>query len=673
MNRGCAVLVEGPDEDGGRIVDEPFYSHEQGVSQLSCSGLVITPSLVLCSALPFAPFVGHGEALQPGCRIRIVHGKNTVRSASILRFVFLPDVQDLVRQIVGLHPQLSVGWPVHRTQRQLDIRKALNMPADSHHERARVQAERLRHMCGFVLLALASSLESILQPLRILPPAAVPAAAGTDILCISSPFGSICSTILADSVSKGSICNHFQLEPASVQHPPAVLYLLDCRCLPGSEGSPVLRAVPSEAPVLESLVLAPIHHELSGVEFHLGVPASIVFGDAMLSGVLAQSRIRLEGDRSLGACPCATDLLVAPMPAAPDIAACASAFSCLISCGTKWGTGILVSRSGYVITCAHVVSEAVASFSSASSTAHAAAASSSSFHPQQCCMISARFDRQGMPSLVFPCRLVFMSIGSLDLALLHLSAFPSASVGEPAERCSLAPVTAFCRDCRDCTEQQIFAPGSGAAPVFVYGFAVFGSSCGASASLTGGSLCNVARRPRVQQLSATMPGSQGKGRATDECINGRTGIVCLQADAAVHLGNSGGPLLSVFDCPHSGRREVAWIGIVMQHGARPSGSTLPRLNFSIAVDEAAPLLLFVSDVDRAMHREPGGAAAAGSSSVARNVALQRRLDMEKECLVHRNLDAIFNSRDEFVDHVFKFTVAPTTRVVVADVHPRARL
>lgn len=62
---------------------------------------------------------------------------------------------------------------------------------------------------------------------------------GTEIKAISSPFGLIAPSILQNSITTGVITNYVLENAAPNSLSDCVLYLIDARCYPGSEGGGV--------------------------------------------------------------------------------------------------------------------------------------------------------------------------------------------------------------------------------------------------------------------------------------------------------------------------------------------------------------------------------------------------------------------------------------------------
>ena len=179
---------------------------------------------------------------------------------------------------------------------------------------------------------------------------------GDELLVVSSPFGLVSPAVFRNSVSKGIISN--------IIRPEGSLLLTDARCLPGSEGGSVWElpaaadagrhggseAAVSLPPVLLGIVAPPLRRaDGTTVELNL-VIATDTFAahlERCIPGRLPvcppRSPHNLYAGELLGNSAVAFGLHAAR----PSVA--------MIRVGSSWGTAIVVSDAGHMITCAHVV------------------------------------------------------------------------------------------------------------------------------------------------------------------------------------------------------------------------------------------------------------------------------------------------------------------------------
>jgi S1-C subfamily serine protease len=575
MHHAVTVICEGPDLYGTRILGQPFYHHASTVTQLSASGILISPSRVLCPDSVVLPFLSNASSptntslpnVVDGAAIKVLLSDGTtLRKASITKFVQFSQVSSLLSRIMSQSPAgLKLGWAVRETRAQMEsfMRHRVAFPEDD------PPADVVSHV-SFVVLTLENPLEAeLFRPLQV---GTVPAV-GDTIYAVSSPFGIVCTTALAHSQSIGHICNLIHTHPSHSSLPfssmslsprssttvsttssspleaasdsilcscpvaaassdsPFTVALMDCRLLPGSEGAPLFNAMHEWI----GIVLHPLRHETAGVELCLALLATSALQTTLHSlGALLHPPVSAHSLlHSLSHHPQFQNhgqgALVSPTLAK------ARRSLVQIRCGISWGTGVLISRDGYILTNAHVVPDVSAVHVRWEEERPSGSGSVPAFTPW------------------LSCKVLFASKGSLDIALLLV--MPAKAIPSFA-----APYDEELHSSLD------FVPSQGSS-VCVFGYAMFGLNDVVRATATFGMLSKVISDP---------------GRDHDP--------VAYQTDAAVHEGNSGGMLLGLDKEANVWR----WVGVVNHHGRRADGTTIPRLNFAIALKMLRPLFAYVA-------------------------------------------------------------------------------
>jgi peroxisomal leader peptide-processing protease len=261
--------------------------------------------------------------------------------------------------------------------------------------------------------------------------------------------------------------------------------------------------------------------------------------------------------------------------ASPTAALCAALRSVvMVRVGSSWGSGVLLSPAGLVLTNAHLfgapgraaggqggaASDGSASVGRASASVRVQLLQPSSCHSDP---LQAPVATAWLPAAVLHvCR------GHLDAAMLLLQP-PGASSSMPLLP-DLKPI-ALAPGCP--------VPGQ---PAFVAGHGLFGPAAGWPPAITSGCVASVVRLPHI---SGSVD-SGGSGRGCE--VPGRASM--LVGTASVHAGASGGALLDA-----AGRL----LGLVTSNARHARGGTLPNLNFSIAADELRPWMAWAAAWDRA--------------------------------------------------------------------------
>eukprot|EP00762_Andalucia_godoyi_P000310 ANDGO_03093.mRNA.1 Glyoxysomal processing protease len=634
---GCTVVTEGPDPYGSKLLGQPFYTRNGQVSQLSTSGIVLSEDTVLCLDSIVVPFVDSYSSdtckLFPGCHVRILlQGIDKYFHAHHISFVHVSAIDVMISSIIHGSPSgLSLGWPALRMARQIGTvqrhklglcEKSIQMTDAFGVDAASSASSRT----VFAVLKLSESIPSshsgpVCGDVKI--PVDRPRI-GAQIVAASSPFGVVCTSALSHSVSCGHVANYVHsVACANRQHP--TLALVDCRLLPGSEGAPLFCCHSGQ---LVGMILHPIRHDAAGIEFHI----ALIF-DAPTVSMLPESIVSLL--ERLSAVRAETRSIDRPLRL--DTAVCESlsaGFSgrlvdkirrtCVdIHAGSSWGSGVLLSSLGYIVTNAHVVRDGGPKSEPSSSGVNHSSFSS--------WIVKVRFyadDGVHGDNQVFTpwidARVVYVCSGSVDVALLHVSAVPTSTIAVLPESdvCILSsesePAISIAFSNRVSTGSAVCAVGFGLFglnPAFPAGFS---RGC-ISKILTTSSLC---------------------------CIG-------YQTDCVIHQGNSGGPLFLLQDpkCGQPGK--VLWIGLIRNQGRRSDGSRIPRLNFAMSTDLLDCVIQFVR-----------------SAAVIQRTQLMSPLIAEN--LLAKLLAAIEVPND-FITHVSNLSQEPSSRYQGPSNGPRSKL
>ncbi|XP_021255241.1 peroxisomal leader peptide-processing protease isoform X2 [Numida meleagris] len=293
---GCVVSVSDPSEPD--------------VEPSSCSGAILCrgPGLVLCPAAVLVPFLQpdatawpHGDALppsalRPGLRILVLQAAPP---------------PDAVQQYAACPLALLRCDAFARA-----LPGTLSVAEES--------AEALPWFCWLRVPGLDT-------PGGTWTPWA-PAAAlhkGTALLACGTPFGALCPELFLNALSAGVLSN-----AAGPHH---ALLLTDARCLPGTQGGPVLALAPASAPPrLVAIVAASACCQGSQ-----GLGLALL---CSLHALLQSARGALSELSSLPP----------PLPLPEAHGSPAPRCTALVESGSSWGSGTLVAPQ-LLLTCRHVL------------------------------------------------------------------------------------------------------------------------------------------------------------------------------------------------------------------------------------------------------------------------------------------------------------------------------
>jgi hypothetical protein len=306
------------------------------------------------------------------------------------------------------------------------------------------------------------------------------ASPGDCLTVLSSPFGIACPLMFINNVSKG-VCSMLSSD--------ATFCLTDARCPPGSEGgavflawgTPAVRLVGIVAPTLAVLSAegATGKTPLPDIAFVLSLSVAlqtlVVIDHELSSGRDADG----GGPSPCKPVPALGCLALALRPPATSPLPFTSVV--LVKTRSSWGSGVVVHHTGVVVTCAHVVSD------------------TSGLAIGVACPLTGT-------TLWLSCDVLFLGAGTLDLAILRVSAGDVRRV--PSDLC-VAPLA----------NAGSVSDGLPGTAVFVVGFPLESTSLATATSsahgncmpiVTGGHLSStVASRVRSREhmlhLSIAVP------------------------------------------------------------------------------------------------------------------------------------------------------------------------
>lgn len=541
------VRLRGLDSTGRRDERQSFgMHHEDGCSEFSTSGVLISPSLVLASGALLSPFLSEDrDSFSPDvlteCVVMSAHQKQVALRLNFVCFVEPSDLDSAVRRLVSSEKSMwQIGWAIAHRQELASIQRSLlSTPSSAPGRRAHVvrKTQKLNvprtsfSGAGRVPLGLLALLQ-FADPHARLPgcftPAkfrTTPAVVGEDVRLVGSPYGCLAPHMFFNSVSTGIVANCIGSEGL----------ILDARCLPGSEGGGVFDS--------NGLLLGVLTAPISRTD-NLPLDLQFCVTATALQHVLPEA---------LSSPP---PLL--PAPAMPND--CSKFLDGVVLVrvnSNRWATGIALDTSRrHIATSAHLFWGCLDVTSPYGGDASSSSPSSSS---ETHIDLAARFRAQGHRIQVrsgstamqwLGAQVDFISPSYVDIAIIHLDFDPSAPPPLIENWKSRRP--------SEFRTSRLHLGSS----VVVSGFGLFGPQSQLPATLTRG---------RIAKLVALQNDSH----------------VIAQTTAVVHQGNSGGP---VFD-EESGQI----VGIVTCNTRQRDDTIIPTLNFSFLCSTLDPLLSFVKN------------------------------------------------------------------------------
>jgi len=524
MEAAAAVLVRvsGPDARGLKSVGRSFFSTEGGRTTLSSSGVVCRSRAarsglcVVTSAYILAPFI-------------------RVEDDGI------PSVEDRLVEACTIHILMETGvWLECKSVRIARLKNVLRAAEQLTGSRAKRQ--RGIHVGCVALLEIVEE-DAAEQLLGVPELHAVMNGVkrGDGVMVMSSAFGLVSPTVFQNSLTTGVVSNIVHW-PSTAEDP--CIYLTDARCLAGSEGAPVYN---EDGQFLGIVAPAFFRGDMSHVELNAiihvaqfaedleldlgGFPGAenekiFVQQTAGTSMPLRHKESHIEGI-DIGLMKSKFGLMMFPRSVEHAVAQAACSVV-LVRVNTSWGSGILISEDGIIITCAHLFK-----------TFTIRNTRSGRLEMRK---ISTRIlvTFRDHEKTTFPAELVFCAKGPIDVALLRIRGQPNL-FPKPVELPQ--DVTNFAFAGQKCV---------------ALGHAIFNPNVGLQATITAGNVAKVIPHPRDHRFPAI-----------------------LQTCASVFRGHSGGML---------GDEEGRFLGILTSNARHSNGSIIPTINFAIPFSMVRPLM-----------------------------------------------------------------------------------
>ncbi|XP_010929294.1 glyoxysomal processing protease, glyoxysomal [Elaeis guineensis] len=401
-----------------------------------------------------------------------------------------------------------------------------------------------------------------------------PQERGNLLLVMGSPFGVLSPLHFFNSISYGAVANCCP----SHSHRSSLL-MADVHCLPGMEGGPVF----DKHACLTGILTTPLRQKDGRAEIQL-----VITWDAIATAWVNQ--VRKEPKRAQ------KEQSDRQIDSSPFKKALSSIVLVTVGSGA-WASGIVLNKHGLILTNAHIVEPwrfgrtsllGLTDNNTISSVQHGMplswregnvgeqesqiffpsrlggssslgvsghGASLLNFSHNRYGNISVRLDHMDCP-IWCSARVVYVSKGPLDIALLQLESVPNQLHEiNPEFRC----------------------PPSGLS-VHVIGHGLLGPQSDVCPSVSSGVIANVIKIPGSLHL-------HGSSKMEAETKNIP---VMLQTTAAVHPGASGGAVVN---------SDGHMIGLVTSNARHGGGNIIPRLNFSIPCAALEPIFKFSEKQD----------------------------------------------------------------------------
>eukprot|EP01137_Pigoraptor_chileana_P033197 Opistho-2@23738 len=331
----CASVMVRARYQGSNPFDEdaavrawPFWSRVDGRVALSASALVVSAQagvIIACAQFvrAFIPFKckravedGHESVLVDVLEspsFAVAPPLRQWRSARIVRFFRAPCLATALSSVVGRQDGWCIGWS----------------PSSS--------SDHLESATEFVLLQCLSQLDCSYPAIcNVFPTKAAP------VFVDASPYGILSPAVFGGSISQGIVSNTVS-DPAGA----VVLALIDARCPPGSDGGAVFVHTAGKLSVV-GMVLPPLRRsDGESVELCPVVPIRICLDAA---GVLPTEFRELASVPVCGSSSIISEKHSTPAQLYRNVV--------MVRAGSVWGSGVVVSSGGLVVTNAHVVSAA---------------------------------------------------------------------------------------------------------------------------------------------------------------------------------------------------------------------------------------------------------------------------------------------------------------------------
>ncbi|CAI0407511.1 unnamed protein product [Linum tenue] len=401
----------------------------------------------------------------------------------------------------------------------------------------------------------------------------VPVAAltkkGDFIFAVGSPFGIVSPMHFFNSVSVGSISNHYH-------SPNTSLIMADIRCLPGTEGGPVF----DKYGRFIGILIRPLRQTSTGAEIQLVTPWETI-QSACIDWLLKEPENAADEDTHINKGNLnAVGVVHNHDSDVPSLVPVKKAISsiCLITIGEGvWASGVLLNEKGLVLTNAHLLEPSRFGRTTVSGGGNEIRSDiipyplsgedviqknkRKLFNAEEA-IVGSSYNNHGIirvrlnhvdPRIWCDAKVVYISRGPLDVALLQLENVPG----------HLIPISV-----------DLLCPALGST-TYVIGHALFGPRCGFSPSVCSGVVGKIvrAKAPLYYQVL----------HEKDLEIP-----AMLETTAAVHSGGSGGAVVN---------SDGQMIGLVTSNTRHGRGTIIPHLNFSIPCAALAPIFEFSKDME----------------------------------------------------------------------------
>ncbi|KAI3936936.1 hypothetical protein MKX01_015151 [Papaver californicum] len=603
-NFSVMVRIQGPDPKGLKMRKHAFHHYQSGKTTLSASGILLPDSfnkfpivkhirensssvsaLVVTVASIVEPFVSvqHRDnntqelpELIHGVQIDVVTEVDVpVASCSLLALVEAP--ASLTKQ-----GSWEVGWSLaslntdHQAFNDHLVHRLVKVGNDTRsslekqgHPMSESTNSRWMAMSTtrIAFLGVSFHIED-LPDLRIAPSN----KRGDLLVAMGSPFGILSPVHFLNCISVGSVANSYPSDSNK-----SSLLMADIRCLPGMEGGPVF----GERARLIGIVSRPLRQRVGGAEIQLVIPweaIASVWSDNVHS----------------------SDSLIVHNPLKSPIEKAMCSIALITINEGAWASGVILNSQGLILTNAHLLepwrfgkttlqggmnqstlssismnfTESVVTWLDRSgehqeehedmlprmvktSKAHKDADQNpyrggSIFNTYR--RIRVRLDHTN-PWTWCDARLVYVSKGPLDVALLQLESVPN-------QLCPIIP------------EFKCLSSGTKA---HVLGHGLIEPRSDAYPSVCSGVVA------RVVKAQNSLPSD---GRGLQESTESDYPAM-LETTAAVHPGGSGGAVIN---------SEGLMIGLVTSNARHGGGTVIPHLNFSIPCAALEPIFKFSKEM-----------------------------------------------------------------------------
>ena len=323
-----------------------FLFESQGITSLSCSGFFIDQEngIILTSSSAFSPFFSV-ESAQPemikGSYIQIKRefqgdldeGSKKWEEASFLGLIKIDRLIDSL-DTLSLSHDWRMGWNQKGEEGRMEINQRNLI----------ITWEQRNSNWGgneyLAILALSNLLDSnkinlsqlILDSSKQLP------RRSEELFIVSSPFGILSPQAFMNSLSQGIVCNIVNSAPSV-----PTLILTDAECYPGSEGSPVYYS----NGMLAGVLLPPLYR-VDGYSVELNL---VLSWNVVLPHLLSFFSTQSTNNSNL------TNQIHQEKTNKRKSAASVSKKSVvLLSVGSSWGSGVIITSKGHVLTSGHLIS-----------------------------------------------------------------------------------------------------------------------------------------------------------------------------------------------------------------------------------------------------------------------------------------------------------------------------